>query len=73
MDKKGEKIIAITDSANEKIKRLAKYVISVPKTIDILSPLLNVIPLQLLAYHAADLKGLDVNKPRNLAKFVTVE
>ena len=45
----------------------------VPKTHNLLSPIVNVIFLQLLAYHMADLKGVDVDKPRNLAKSVTVE
>lgn len=45
----------------------------VPKTRTEISPIINVIPLQLLAYHIADLKGIDVDKPRNLAKSVTVE
>ena len=66
-------IIAIINKSDDKVLKLAKYIIKVPKTIDILSPLLNVLPLQLLAYHIADLKGLNVDKPRNLAKSVTVE
>jgi len=70
---RGGTIIAIVNSDDKKIKKLATYIIKVPKTIDILSPLVNVIPLQLLAYHIADLKGLNVDKPRNLAKSVTVE
>ena len=48
-------------------------VIYIPKTLDLLTPILNTIPLQLLAYHIAQLKGCDVDKPRNLAKSVTVE
>jgi len=47
--------------------------IHVPKTLNERSPIINVIPLQLLAYYIADMKGLDVDKPRNLAKSVTVE
>ena len=47
--------------------------IYVPKTVDCLQPLLTVLPLQLLAYHIAVLRGCDVDKPRNLAKSVTVE
>ena len=70
---RGGNIIAITNEADENIKKLANYILKVPKTIDIFSPLVNVIPLQLLAYHIADLKGLNVDKPRNLAKSVTVE
>lgn len=70
---RGGRIITVTDSDNETIKRLSDYVIKVPSAIEELSPIVNVIPLQLLAYHMADLRGLDVDKPRNLAKSVTVE
>lgn len=62
-------IIAITNDNNPP----ADYYINVPKTHELLAPILNNIPLQLLAYHIADLKNLDVDKPRNLAKSVTVE
>jgi len=48
-------------------------VIKVPNVPEILSPILNVVPLQLFAYYVADLRGLDVDQPRNLAKSVTVE
>ncbi|MFH0956383.1 MAG: glutamine--fructose-6-phosphate transaminase (isomerizing) [Candidatus Aenigmatarchaeota archaeon] len=67
------KIIAIATEGDAGIKRLADWVIRVPQTIDELSPMINVIPLQLLAYHIANIKGCDVDKPRNLAKSVTVE
>ena len=70
---RGGNIIAIINEDDDEIKTLAKYIIKVPKTIDELSPIINTIPLQLLAYHIADLKGLNVDKPRNLAKSVTVE
>ena len=70
---RGGNIIAIVNEDDEEIKAPAKYIIKVPKTIDELSPIINTIPLQLLAYHIADLKGLNVDKPRNLAKSVTVE
>ena len=53
--------------------RLAEFVIEIPETLDALSPLLAVIPLQLLAYHIAVNRGCDVDQPRNLAKSVTVE
>ena len=66
-------IITVTDNRDESIQRLSDYVINVPETIEELSPLINVIPLQLLAYYIADMKGLNVDKPRNLAKSVTVE
>ena len=70
---RGGRIIAIINENDEKINKLAEAVFIVPKTIGILSPIINVIPLQLLAYYIADIKGLDVDKPRNLAKSVTVE
>ncbi|MBT4332209.1 MAG: glutamine--fructose-6-phosphate transaminase (isomerizing) [Candidatus Cloacimonetes bacterium] len=67
------RIISIATEGDEKIKYISESVIYVPKTIRTLQPLLTVIPLQLLAYHVADLRGLDVDQPRNLAKSVTVE
>ena len=70
---RGGQIIAITNHADAVVKKLAKYIIKVPATREELSPLINVIPLQLLSYHIADLKGLNVDRPRNLAKSVTVE
>ena len=66
-------VIAIVNEGDGEIKKFVNYIIEVPKTIDELSPIINVIPMQLLAYHIANLKGLDVDKPRNLAKSVTVE
>jgi len=66
-------IIAIASAGDEEIKRRADHVIYVPETIEMLSPLLSVIPLQLLAYHIAVLRGCDIDQPRNLAKSVTVE
>ncbi len=70
---RGGRIIAIINTPDDKVNELAEKVILVPKTSDYLSPIINTIPLQLLAYHIADLKGLDIDKPRNLAKSVTVE
>ncbi|MFA5051056.1 MAG: glutamine--fructose-6-phosphate transaminase (isomerizing) [Patescibacteria group bacterium] len=70
---RGGNIIAIATEGNEEIKKMAENVIYVPKTNGFLTPLLSVIPLQLLAYHMAVLRGCDVDKPRNLAKSVTVE
>ncbi len=70
--RKGRMIVIINEE-DEKINKLAEYVIKVPKIDDFLSPILNVIPLQLFAYYVANFKGLDVDKPRNLAKSVTVE
>jgi glucosamine--fructose-6-phosphate aminotransferase (isomerizing) len=67
-------IIAVTSGNGAKqLKNLAADIIEVPSTIDCLSPVLTVIPLQLLAYHLAVALGRDVDKPRNLAKSVTVE
>lgn len=66
-------IIAIINKDDQKITELAKYIIKVPESSEELSPIINAIPLQLLAYYIADLKGLNVDKPRNLAKSVTVE
>ncbi|MBI4812064.1 glutamine--fructose-6-phosphate transaminase (isomerizing) [Candidatus Falkowbacteria bacterium] len=66
-------IIAIATEGDEKIKDLADDVIYIPKTLEMLTPILAAVPLQLFAYHTAVIKGLDVDKPRNLAKSVTVE
>ncbi|MBN1898101.1 MAG: glutamine--fructose-6-phosphate transaminase (isomerizing) [Spirochaetes bacterium] len=66
-------IITIATEGDESIKKLSDDVIYVPQTIDILSPVVNVIPLQLLAYYIAIQRGADVDQPRNLAKSVTVE
>lgn len=66
-------IIAVATEDDKEIPRLADDVIFVPKTIEMLSPILNVIPLQLFAYYFAREKGLNVDRPRNLAKSVTVE
>lgn len=70
---RGGKVIAVVDQDFGHISKIADYLIKVPVVHRSLSPIINVIPLQLLAYHIADSKGLDVDKPRNLAKSVTVE
>ncbi len=67
------KVIAIVNDDDPRIKSLADHIIIVPQTIDILSPIVNVIPLQLLAYYIAVKRGCNVDQPRNLAKSVTVE
>ena len=67
------RIIAIVTEGDEQVKAMVHKTIEVPDTISALTPLLTVIPLQLLAYHIAVAKGLDVDQPRNLAKSVTVE
>ncbi len=70
---RGGKIIALATEGDKKIINLADDVIYIPKTLEMLTPLISVIPLQLLAYYFGVMKGLDVDKPRNLAKSVTVE
>ncbi|HEV7701952.1 MAG TPA: glutamine--fructose-6-phosphate transaminase (isomerizing) [Candidatus Paceibacterota bacterium] len=67
------KIIAIITKGDTGIKKIADYVIEIPKTSDLMMPFLASVPLQLLAYHIALLRGCDIDKPRNLAKSVTVE
>ncbi len=70
---RGGKVIAIVSDGNDGLAARVDHVVSVPSTIDMLQPILSVIPLQLLAYHMAVLRGCDVDQPRNLAKSVTVE
>lgn len=70
---RGGRIIAIIDDEDPHLNQMAEYTIRIPRTSEALSPVLSVIPLQLLAYHIALLRGCDVDKPRNLAKSVTVE
>lgn len=67
------RIVAIVTEGDETVKNMAKDVIEIPQTNVWLEPLLSVIPLQLLSYHVAVAKGLNVDQPRNLAKSVTVE
>jgi len=67
------KVIAIATEGNEEIKNLVDDVIHIPKTLEMLTPILSVIPLQLFAYYSGIIRGFDVDKPRNLAKSVTVE
>ncbi|TLU86023.1 MAG: glutamine--fructose-6-phosphate transaminase (isomerizing) [Chlorobium sp.] len=70
---RGGKVIAIANEGDDEINKLAHHVITIPETLGALSPLLTVLPLQLLAYHIATLRGCNVDRPRNLAKSVTVE
>jgi glucosamine--fructose-6-phosphate aminotransferase (isomerizing) len=70
---RGGTVVAVATDGDELAASLADYVLWVPPTPWLLSPLVTVIPLQLLAYHIAALRGLDVDQPRNLAKSVTVE
>ena len=67
------KIIAIVTKGDTQVRDLADYVIEIPETTDALSPLITTIPLQLLSYHIAVMRGCNVDQPRNLAKSVTVE
>lgn len=66
-------IIAIVSEGNTTVKQMADYVVEIPETDDCLSPLITTIPLQLLAYHIAVMRGCNIDQPRNLAKSVTVE
>ncbi|MFO7178865.1 MAG: glutamine--fructose-6-phosphate transaminase (isomerizing) [Pseudomonadota bacterium] len=67
------RVIAVTTDGDDPVSRLAEHVLPVPQVPEHVLPLLTVVPLQLLAYFIADLKGTDVDQPRNLAKTVTVE
>ena len=67
------RVLSITGMDEKEIKALSDAVIEIPDTLDCLSPLLTTVPLQLLSYHVAVLRGCNVDQPRNLAKSVTVE
>lgn len=66
-------VITVTDSLNREIERVSDFIIEIPQSSRWLAPILFVVPLQLFAYHIADLRGTDIDQPRNLAKSVTVE
>jgi len=70
---RGGRILAITSQGDDQVKNMADDVIEIPRTLPHLTPILSVIPLQLLAYHIAVERGCNVDQPRNLAKSVTVE
>ena len=70
---RGGHVIAVATEGDRHIDKLAEHVLYVPDVPEVFQPLVTVVPLQLLAYHAAVLRGCDVDKPRNLAKSVTVE
>jgi glucosamine--fructose-6-phosphate aminotransferase (isomerizing) len=70
---RGGRLIAIATEGDDQIRGKVDHVFYIPKTSDCLTPILSVIPLQLMAYHMAVMRGCDVDKPRNLAKSVTVE
>jgi glucosamine--fructose-6-phosphate aminotransferase (isomerizing) len=66
-------VVAIVTEGDTEVRKVADDVIEIPATPDILAPVLEIVPLQLLAYHIAVRRGCDVDQPRNLAKSVTVE
>ncbi|MEO8595075.1 MAG: glutamine--fructose-6-phosphate transaminase (isomerizing) [Candidatus Solibacter sp.] len=66
-------VIAIVTQGDDKVRKMADHVIEIPETSELLTPILAIVPLQLLAYHIAVRRGCDVDQPRNLAKSVTVE
>ena len=66
-------IVAVVTKGDTQVRELADYIIEIPETSDALSPLITTIPLQLLSYHIAVMRGCNVDQPRNLAKSVTVE
>ncbi len=70
---RGGRVISITNPGDDAVAALSDHELQVPRTLSVLSPILTSIPLQLLAYHIAVLRGCDVDRPRNLAKSVTVE
>ncbi|MFS8611629.1 glucosamine--fructose-6-phosphate aminotransferase (isomerizing) [Planifilum fulgidum] len=70
---RGARVLGIALEGDEELHKLADEVLTIPRTLSLLTPVLTVIPLQLLAYHACVARGYDVDKPRNLAKSVTVE
>lgn len=67
------RLLAIATEGDHEIRSITEHVFEVPRVSEIFSPIINVVPLQLFAYYVADLRGLDVDQPRNLAKSVTVE
>jgi glucosamine--fructose-6-phosphate aminotransferase (isomerizing) len=70
---RGAEVIAVVTEGNTDIVGFARHVLEVPRTPELLAPVVVTVPLQLLAYHVAKLRGCDVDRPRNLAKSVTVE
>jgi glucosamine--fructose-6-phosphate aminotransferase (isomerizing) len=70
---RGGRVIAIVTEGDTALDQLADYRVEIPQTLDLLTPVLSVVPLQLLAYYIAVRRGCNVDQPRNLAKSVTVE
>jgi glucosamine--fructose-6-phosphate aminotransferase (isomerizing) len=67
------KVIAVVTEGDSQVREIADHVIEIPRASDLISPILSIVPLQLLAYHIGVRRGCDVDQPRNLAKSVTVE
>lgn len=70
---RGGKVIVVTTKGAKELEKIANDIIEIPKTLEMLMPIISVVPLQLFAYHFGVARGLDVDQPRNLAKSVTVE
>ena len=70
---RGGQVLAVVTEGDTKVRALADHILEIPKVDDALAPLLTVIPMQLLSYHIALMRGCNVDQPRNLAKSVTVE
>lgn len=70
---RGANVFIITSHKDTRMEKITENILVVPKTLDILYPLLTALPCQLMAYYTSLAKGIDVDKPRNLAKSVTVE
>jgi glucosamine--fructose-6-phosphate aminotransferase (isomerizing) len=70
---RGGRVIAVVTDGDTGVSGLAEHAFSIPETLELLTPVLSVLPLQLLAYYIAVRRGCDVDQPRNLAKSVTVE
>ena len=70
---RGATVVIVAADGDEEVASLADFVLMVPGTDELLSPVVDIVPLQQLAYHLARHRGLDVDRPRNLAKTVTVE
>jgi glucosamine--fructose-6-phosphate aminotransferase (isomerizing) len=70
---RGGQVIAIKNDGDDQISRLASAYFTIPETLDMLTPILTIIPLQLFSYYVAVRRGCNVDQPRNLAKSVTVE
>ena len=73
MKARSGRVLAITTEGDTRVSEIADDVVYIPKTLEMLTPLLAIVPLQLFAYYIADTLGRDIDQPRNLAKSVTVE